>query len=75
MQFATWDDLMRKMCPWCDQKLVSDPPKALLYLNGIWMHEVCRSREQRALANAMKLAAIGRAIAEYVYYRDNGMSP
>mgnify|MGYP001563990268 FL=1 len=68
--FATWDDLMRKQCPYCDQKLIQEPPKALLYIQGSWMHEVCRGKEQRALANAMKLSVLGRAIAEYCYYRE-----
>ena len=71
MEFANWEQLCKKRCPLCVKPLVGEPLQDLVYEGSIWMHSVCRQRELKQLAEAKRLAVLGQAINEYLYYRTN----
>ena len=64
---ATWENLCERKCPLCVKALVCDPPKVILYVEGVWLHEICRQKELQQLAVARKLAVLGMAISEYCF--------
>ena len=76
MIFGDWIDFCNRKCSAsdCDRMLVDDHPEPLVFEDGMFYHEECLLRAKRAFAAAMYLARLGRAIAEYVYYRDNSTS-
>lgn len=67
------DNLIGRVCLQCKQLLLNGKP--LAYDGQDVLHKVCYDKALQTFAGVMKLARIGRAIAEYVYYRDNIGAP